>query len=307
MVFGSFGAKCAKKWVRFSAKTGAITLIAMATFAAFGQTKPLNDTGITFCSGATSGNNNPCPGGASWSHFRNYNNPADIGSKHDWEPCVRGDSSEHFGDCVSIGGATLPAGWVRPQFLAMGNPVSLPPFTSLKANVIEVQRLAMSAIPGLVGNWTFDQCSGIDSSGLSNHGSFANGVICESGVSGTAIRLNSSNYVEIPHSARLSLSTAFTLSTWFKADALTPNYPLRLIDKITAGYSDGYMFPVWSNGLALSAASGAQVNVSITSGVFHHAAVTFDSGVARFFLMACSKEAATLVRPQSRQTRFQFV
>ena len=44
------------------------------------------------------------------------------------------------------------------------------------------------------------------------------------------------------------------------------------------------MFPVWSNGLALSAASGAQVNVSITSGVFHHAAVTFDGGVARFFL-----------------------
>ena len=60
MVFGSFEANCAKKWVRFSAKTGPIALIAIATSAAFGQIKPLNDTGINFCGGASSGNNSPC-------------------------------------------------------------------------------------------------------------------------------------------------------------------------------------------------------------------------------------------------------
>lgn len=181
----------------------------------------------------------------------NYSNPADIGSTHEWELCVRGNTAAHFKDGVSLGMATLPPGWIRPQFLALGNPGSPgPPFTSMETNAIEVRRLATSVAPGLVGHWAFDQCSGVDSSGLGNNGALVNGIVCEAGVSGTGIRLNSTNYAEIPHSASLSLTTAFTLATWFKADALTPYYPLRLIDKITAGSGDGYMFPVWSNGLA---------------------------------------------------------
>ena len=82
-----------------------------------------------------------------------YNNPADIGSTHEWELCVRGDTVEHFRDGVLLGSAALPPGWIRPKFVAMGNPGSPgPPFTSLETNAIEVRRLAMSAVPGLVGN-----------------------------------------------------------------------------------------------------------------------------------------------------------
>ena len=63
MVFGFFWPSRAKLRVRFSAKTGVIALIGLAMPAAFAQTKPLNDTGITFCGGVTTGNNNPCLAG----------------------------------------------------------------------------------------------------------------------------------------------------------------------------------------------------------------------------------------------------
>ena len=138
---------------------------------------------------------------------------------------------------------------------------------------------------GLVGYWNFNDCTANDSSGLSNSGTLVGSPTCEGGSSGSGMRFNSTNYAEIPGSASLDLTSTFTISTWFKADALAPNFPLRLVDKTDAGTNNGYMFPVWSNGMALSAGpTGASATVPISSGVFHHAAVTFNQGIARFFL-----------------------
>ena len=53
----------ATRWFAVSTKTlanAALSVIAVATSIAFAQTKPLNDTGIFFCGGATSGLNAPC-------------------------------------------------------------------------------------------------------------------------------------------------------------------------------------------------------------------------------------------------------
>jgi PKD repeat protein len=70
------------------------------------------------------------------------NFPADINSTHEYELCVRGDQVERFKDGVSLGKATLPAGWIRPERLAMGNPGSPgPSWTSLETNAIEVRTL----------------------------------------------------------------------------------------------------------------------------------------------------------------------
>lgn len=155
--------------------------------------------------------------------------------------------------------------------------------TGLTLTISNVNALSLTA--DLIGNWNFNDCTANDSSGVLNSGTLVGSPICEAGASGNGIRLNSTNYAEIPDSATLRLLSAFTISAWFKADALVPNFPLRLVDKIQAGSTEGYMFPVWSTGMALSAGPvGASATVPISSGVFHHAAVTFNQGNARFFL-----------------------
>ena len=66
---------------------------------------------------------------------------------------------------------------------------------------------------------------------------------------------------------------------------MAPYFPLRLVDKTDAWTNNGYMFPVWLTGIALSAGpAGASATEPISSGVFHHAAVTFNQSTARFFL-----------------------
>ena len=62
MVFGFLRPSRVKKFVRLGANAGTFAVVAMAASLAFAQTNPLNDTGLTFCGGARSGNNNPCLG-----------------------------------------------------------------------------------------------------------------------------------------------------------------------------------------------------------------------------------------------------
>ena len=62
--------------MRVSANAGAIALVAMAASLTFAQTKPLNDTGITFCGGVTTGNNNPCLGTDPAGQDKNYGRDA---------------------------------------------------------------------------------------------------------------------------------------------------------------------------------------------------------------------------------------
>jgi len=76
MVPGFIGSSRAKRSLSFSAKTGLIALIAIATSTALAQTRPLNDTGITFCGGATSGNNSPCLGTEPAGQDKNYGRDA---------------------------------------------------------------------------------------------------------------------------------------------------------------------------------------------------------------------------------------
>ena len=62
--------------MRLGAAAGTIALVAMAASLAFAQTNPLNDTGVTFCGGATSGNNNPCLGTDPAGQDKNYGRDA---------------------------------------------------------------------------------------------------------------------------------------------------------------------------------------------------------------------------------------
>jgi hypothetical protein len=138
---------------------------------------------------------------------------------------------------------------------------------------------------GLVGYWSFNDCTATDSSGTGNSGTLVGSPACVAGKSGSGLQLNSTNYAQIPDSASLDLTTAFTISTWFKANAFTSS-SWRLVDKVTAGMSDGFMLAVHSSGISLSVAPNAGLNllVPISSDVFHHVAATFSQGMVQFYL-----------------------
>ncbi len=58
-----------------------LTVWSFTCVATIAQTKPLNDTGITFCGGASSGNNSPCLAGDPVGQDRNYGRDAAALSK----------------------------------------------------------------------------------------------------------------------------------------------------------------------------------------------------------------------------------
>lgn len=134
---------------------------------------------------------------------------------------------------------------------------------------------------GLVGYWSFNDCTAADNSGTGNNGTLVGSPACVTGRIGNGMRLNSNNWIEVPDNASLDFSGNFTISIWFNADALTSTQSTRLVDKITAGYGDGYLFAAVSTGIGLITMSNP-INVSI--GVFHHAVVTFKNGLVTFFL-----------------------
>lgn len=151
--------------------------------------------------------------------------------------------------------------------------------------VCEWEDSSLLPTSGLVGYWNFNTCSAVDGSGSANSGTLVGSPTCEAGASGVGLRLNSTNYAEMPDNASLDLATQLTISLWFKADGLTNDYPLRLVDKITAGGADGYYFPVWSGGIALSnGQADVQAHVPVSSRVFHHVAATYADGTGRIYL-----------------------
>jgi hypothetical protein len=85
-----------------------------------------------------------------------------------------------------------------------------------------------AAEPGLVGWWNFDEGPGptaFDASGNGNNGTLTGGVQWVAQETGGALEFDgSSGYVTIPFSESLNLLNAgdFTLTAWFKADAIPP-------------------------------------------------------------------------------------
>lgn len=141
------------------------------------------------------------------------------------------------------------------------------------------------ADPALVGYWSFDDCTAADSGGNRSNGQLVGSPSCEQGVAGSGIRLNSTNWIDVPSRPSLEFTSNFTISVWFKADALSNERSVRLVDKASADAADGYVLSVWASGLSLVGGSGAVSDqTAISSNVFHHAVVTFDKGIASFYL-----------------------
>ena len=143
-----------------------------------------------------------------------------------------------------------------------------------------------TADPALVGYWSFDDCTAADNSGSGGNGLLVGSPVCEQGVAGSGMKLNSTNWIDVPSRPSLEFTSSFTISVWFKADALTTEKSVRLVDKTAAGLSDGYLLSVWASGLSLVGGPNGAVSdlTTISSNVFHHAVVTFGNGIANFYL-----------------------
>jgi glucose/arabinose dehydrogenase len=89
---------------------------------------------------------------------------------------------------------------------------------------VAVQPGATPTVPGLVGAWGFDEGAGsqaLDASGQGNTGTIAGAAWTGSGRYGGALTFDGVNdWVSVPHSASLNLSTAMTLTAWVRPTSL---------------------------------------------------------------------------------------
>ncbi|SEA99161.1 Fibronectin type III domain-containing protein [Thiothrix caldifontis] len=212
---------------------------------------------------------------------------------HEYEVCVVGSQVTGYRDGQEVAKGTLPANWARPTKILLGNPVmGGDDWSTFDTDAVEVRQLEDSVTPptdGLVAHWSFDDCNATDSSSAKNSGVLVASPGCVTGVLGKAIDLNTTNYAEIPDSDSLDVSNAFTLSVWFNGRSLgsqsSEQRPFRLIDKVTAGYGDGYLLDAWAGGIRfVSGGDGAIAYTPVSENTFHHVAGIFSQGKASIYL-----------------------
>jgi hypothetical protein len=155
-----------------------------------------------------------------------------------------------------------------------------------------------------VAYWKFDEGAGaiaFDSSGDGNNGTLVNGPTWVSGVTGTpgdfALSFDGiSQYVQVPSSTSLSLTTKLTLAAWFRpaVDIRTtdPNFYVFIM-KFHGNPAD----PQWRSGYYITISSNAQLDLGLgfgggtwnqffwasrgfCAGQWYHFAATFDSSLA---------------------------
>lgn len=70
---------------------------------------------------------------------------------------------------------------------------------------------------GLMGHWSFNDCTANDKSGNGNHGTKFGGTTCVNGVSGKAIQFDgSTGYINIPSASSLNPDRQLSISFWIK-------------------------------------------------------------------------------------------
>ncbi|HKO96860.1 MAG TPA: LamG-like jellyroll fold domain-containing protein, partial [Pyrinomonadaceae bacterium] len=91
------------------------------------------------------------------------------------------------------------------------------------------------------------------------------------------------DYVEAPDSNSLDITTAITIDAWVNPTNANANG--RIVDKITPGNTDGYLFDMMNGNLRfISGTANVQTAQVIPQGVFTHVAVTYDGTNVVFYI-----------------------
>jgi hypothetical protein len=97
---------------------------------------------------------------------------------------------------------------------------------------------------------------------------------------------DTSNYIQIPDNNLLHLTTEISISFWLYQTGTSSFGYNRLIDKVTAHTADGWILDTYSTGqnLRFMVGSDGSTSSSYTLNQWHHIAVTYKSGIVKFYL-----------------------
>jgi hypothetical protein len=159
---------------------------------------------------------------------------------------------------------------------------------------------------GLTGYWSLNEGTGTvakDSSGNGNSGKLLNGPAWLLGKSGQALLFDGSNdYVEVPHTNSLNISSALTVSLWINNQTLTGADEQRIIASKGHATNGGSWTLTWSakSGsivfYAGRSTSYRYVSIPYNNtqvGKWHHIAAVVKSGTISLYLDGVLKAGPT--------------
>lgn len=156
----------------------------------------------------------------------------------------------------------------------------------VKGNLVETNTLE----DGLIAHYLFDS-NPQDTSGHNLHGTVYGATLTADrfGNPESAYQFDGvDDYIEVAHNDLLNLTDNFTISLWLKqSEAHAAGY--RLVDKITANGTDGYLFDTYDGSTGkklrfIRGSQGANANTVYSLNEWHHVAVVFSKGVSTFYL-----------------------
>jgi hypothetical protein len=182
--------------------------------------------------------------------------------------------------------------------------------------------LISKADAALIGYWNFDEKSGTiahDSSSNGYDGTVNGGADWTTGKVGNALTFNGNgNYVNIPGSENVDISSGITIEAWVKFNDITPDpFAAHTIaakwgvgDRAfylgQGGNNDKFEYDLWANGDAwiVGPVSSLYSNTAPVAGVWTHVAATYDGSIANFYIngnLDISQSATGLIHQGGRQ------
>jgi hypothetical protein len=167
-----------------------------------------------------------------------------------------------------------------------------PNTTTSSAVAVTVSNTAPPPPTGLVASYNFNAGTGTtlaDSSGNANTGTITGATWSTAGKNGNALSFNgTSNYVQVPDSASLDLTTGMTLEAWLRPSALGTAWRTVLFKTQTGGM----VYSLYANQdttrpigqVNIAGETNAVGSAALALNAWSHLAATFDGSALRLYV-----------------------
>lgn len=169
----------------------------------------------------------------------------------------------------------------------------------------ELSQSEISALFGLTGFWTFDDCSITNNATITDSSGYNNNATALGGVSSTTGKIctaglfdGSSGYVQIPHNAVLNGSSALTYSAWINPTTWSGGIRQIIAKSVHGGGSGRAQMGIFSEGGVLKGraeTAGGQREISMalpSTGSWHHVALVFNGNTLTLYVDGSSNSTA---------------
>jgi hypothetical protein len=183
---------------------------------------------------------------------------------------------------------------------------------SLIVAIVIFETALFSQNESLVGYWSFDDSTGIDSSGYEQHGTINGDPQPVEGVLGSAFLFDGDDYIHVPDSDLLDTDSSMTISLWIKPDSFSHGGSKFICKWYSSPEQGDWLFTTsskdsagrylaWGARFANYAVYGSAEGVGCTDTSnylklheWNHIAVTFDTGYAKSYYNGTLLEQDTL-------------